>query len=172
MALDTTIGGSSSDSYVDLGYADAYHASMGNSSWTGSNVEKEAALRRAAVWLDGSYQRFWSGTPVNGRNQARAWPQIGGVDYFGNEIDSSSIPEEIKRAQSEIALAELQSPGSLTPSITPGQTIKSEKIGSIAVEYQGGQDVASFIPVLTRVDVLLQGIIFNRDLEYPAVVVV
>lgn len=173
MALDTTIGGPSSDSYASLNYANSYHISVGNAAWApATDTDKENALRRAAVWIDGTYLRMWSGVPLNGRAQKRAWPQIGGVDYFGNEIDDSSIPDEVLRAQCEAALVELASPGSLTPSVTPAQMIKSEKIGSIAVEYQGGTDVASFLPVLTKIDVILQALIPYRDVEIPAVVVV
>ena len=54
MSLDTTIGGSSADSYATIADADAYHVKFNNTSWaTLDAVSKEAALRVGVRYVDG-----------------------------------------------------------------------------------------------------------------------
>lgn len=43
------------DSYISLDDADAYHVSMGNAGWVGSDSVKEAALRKATQYIRITY---------------------------------------------------------------------------------------------------------------------
>lgn len=100
MALDTTVGGNTSDSYVTLLEFQAY--------WLARNViltqhghdeSHEADLRKAAQFIDGGSfvgQRVTYG-------QARAFPRYysGLVDGFA--MPSDTIPQAVKDAQCEMA---------------------------------------------------------------------
>lgn len=98
MALDTTIGGASADSYVSLVEADAYFASrFGSDSWTSlSDADQEKALRQATREVDRS--RFigskWSS------EQALQFPR---VDTYSDD-ETAEIPSLVKQATCEQAL--------------------------------------------------------------------
>lgn len=173
MSLDTTIGGASSDSYGTEAQATAYHASMGNAAWTGSTGELEAAMRRAAAWLDGAYRGRWPGSRLNGRSQSREWPRTNAEDVDGFEISSLAIPQEVIYAQFEAALLELTSPGALSPTMSQSQVVKSEKVGPISVEYAVSEASAiqSVYPVVGVVERLLSGIVTDYYDEVPAAIV-
>lgn len=174
MSLDTTVGGPASDSYGTEVEATTYHTAMGNSDWTGTTGEKEAALRRAAVWLDGAYRSRWPGSRASGRAQAREWPRSSAYDYDGVLMDDTTIPTEVAQAQFEAALAELLSPGSLSPRLSSSQIVKSERVGPIAVEYAVSEKsgVEAIYPVLGVVERLLSGIVLPDGESNPAVLVV
>ena len=56
MALDATIGGTSSDSYITVADADTYHGNNLNvTDWTGaSTADKEKALKcLLGLWMSG-----------------------------------------------------------------------------------------------------------------------
>ena len=99
MALDTTIGGASADSYGTLAAFGLYANNMG---WvlTGDDVGKEADLRRATLYLDRNY--IWRGWKVTAA-AARLWPRTRSelVDDFS--VDSETIPQAIIDAQFELA---------------------------------------------------------------------
>lgn len=121
--------------------ADAYDSVAGCSAWavkyfghalTGSNDDKEAAIRRVVAYLDGLK---WKGTRTHGRGQSRAWPRDGVTDCEGLYIASDVIPPELIFAQHVLARVEFQSPGALSPSLNLGGVVKREKVDVIEVEY-------------------------------------
>ena len=61
MAIDATIAGEDSNSYVTIAEADTYASERGHSSWEDlDDDEKSAALINAAEFLDDQYGRkFW-----------------------------------------------------------------------------------------------------------------
>lgn len=137
MALITTPGAADADSAGTLAEADAWHLSMGNSTWTGTDEVKEQAMRRAIVWLDGQFGSRFVGVPASA-TQARQWPRSNAY-YRGVLLAEDAIPEAYKRAQFEAALIELESPGGLTASAsTEGQQVIREKIGEIEIQYAEG----------------------------------
>lgn len=118
------------DSFVSLADADAHFVSYGG-FWTGDDPDKEAALRRAALWLS-TYIK-WHGTKTcTGR---LAWPRSGVSDCEGVAIADNAIPYQVVFAQLAAASLELQSPGALTPNITPGGQVLREKVDVIEVTY-------------------------------------
>lgn len=175
MALDVTIGGAASDSYGSEADSLTYHANMGNNAWGASTTPlREAALRRAAIWLDGEYRLRWPGTRKNGRSQARDWPRIDAEDIDDSVIDDATIPPEVKTAQYEAALAELLSPGSLSPQVTMASVIKSESVGPISTTYDTSllTGVSALAPTLLSVERALSGIVRRVDgPEYPVAMV-
>lgn len=121
------------DALASLAFVDAYHLALGNSTWTGDDADKEAAIRRATAFMSNSYS--WQGIRTSGRSQGLAWPRSGVVDQEGYGIDSDEIPIEVQNAVAEIALRELVTPGTMNPDFTQSETVKREKVGSLEVEY-------------------------------------
>lgn len=99
MAIDATVGGSASDSYVEVADYAAYANSMG---WTltGDTDAQEANLRRARAYLDRGYA--WVGVKAT-NTQALAWPRLTGHYVDGYIVPSDAIPQAIKDAQCEMA---------------------------------------------------------------------
>lgn len=160
MALDTTIGGASANSYASIATADAYHLAHGNAGWTGSDSLKEAALIRATDWLDGRYRARWPGKPVYLRDQALCWPRAWATDVDGNPILSTVIPPEVVRAVCEAAVREIVTPFCLTPDVTIGREKVLTELKGIKWDMRAtSATTATLRPVLTAVDDLLSNII-------------
>ena len=124
------------DSYVSVTNCDTYHAARGNAAWTGMDAVKEAALRKAAAYLDGHYRNRWKGRKVEPTIQDLEWPRY---DVCVSEagpffLDSDVIPRRVKDAQCELALIALSA--DLAPSVAAG--IKREKIDVLETEYFAG----------------------------------
>lgn len=99
MALITTVGGSTSDSYVTKAEADTYFTSHPKSAaWTavGSDTNKEILLKRAAQHLN--LLHYWG--IVVYTSQALKFPRL----YKSAWMLPASIPQNIKNAQMEHAL--------------------------------------------------------------------
>ncbi|MEL6101311.1 MAG: DnaT-like ssDNA-binding protein [Pseudomonadota bacterium] len=166
MALDVTPGGAASDAYVSLTDADAYHSAHGSAGWTGTDTEKEQAIRRATLWVDGHYQMRFAGAPTNGRSQALQWPRSGVTDIDGLTVSETEIPREIVAATAEAALREIVVPDSLTPDFVKSSAdIRREKVGEIEVSYGGVQSAEDVQPVLTKVDQILKPLLTRRTLS-------
>ena len=97
MALDNTAGSPTTDSYVSLADANAYHLAHGGAAWDGPSVTdetKEAALRSAVRYLDNTYRGRWKGLRATA-TQSLAWPRRDVVDEDGFAIAASVIPKGI-----------------------------------------------------------------------------
>ena len=107
------------ESYISVARADAHHAAYGNSAWAGAaTTDKEAALRRAARHLDGSYGARLLGTQKTA-DQALAWPRYG-VEAAGD----TPLPGNLEQAAAEAALRALEA--DLAPDRSP-ETVIDEK---------------------------------------------
>lgn len=136
LTVEDGTGLSNADSLVSLADATSYHAALGNTSWASvsyTDDQREQALRRASQFLRDSFA--WQGYPVNGREQAMAWPRTAVSDADGYSVDNDSVPQEIKDATCIAALAELVTPGTMYPEVAQSGKVKMEKIGPITVEY-------------------------------------
>lgn len=134
MALDTTVGGASADSYGSLAEADAYFAARQTGNWDGSDASKEMALRKAVTYLDNVYRGAWKGLRA-AQTQALAWPRYDVIDEDGFVLPVDEIPEVLKRAQFEAA--DLIAEG-VNLEATIERPIKREKVGPLEVEYMDG----------------------------------
>jgi hypothetical protein len=124
----------------------------------------DGAIARSSLWL--STFPVWDGTRACDCGSLLAWPRSGVTDCSGCAIDADVIPEALKQATYIASLAELTTPGVLTPSITPGLQAKREKVDVIEVEYMTAMDqgiypgrynpVTALRPVLTQVQDLLK----------------
>ncbi len=106
MALDATVGGETTNSYVTLDEANAYFADRAHSSAWADELLKEAILVTASQAID--WHVTWKGTRVTG-TQSMDWPRIGVLDKVGITYPSDSIPTDIKTAVFEMALVSIDS---------------------------------------------------------------
>lgn len=144
MALDATVGGSASNSYVSVADATAYFAVRQNASaWAGTDAAKEAALITATRRLD---QERYAGEPVNAitgtsesTTQALQWPRYGACDRNGWDYLGTVIPQPVQDATCELALY-LMNQGTTDPSQPTGlEAFEHVKIGSIDVTPRAGR---------------------------------
>lgn len=151
MALDTTIGGASADSYATLAEYTARAAAMG---WTlaETDAENEINLRRAAVAIEATYAEVFVGIRQYD-GQALSWPRtwVGWVLDF--DIDPDTIPPRVKDAQMEMAYL-IQNGADPLANVTAGIRAEDSQVGSLRkrVEYAG----AKTLPRYTVVDRLLR----------------
>lgn len=106
---------SGAESYVSAAEYAAFHLAYYGTAETATEAVQEAALRRAAAYLDGL---SWGGLKAHGRLQAMAWPRSWVADAEGFAIDAASVPKEVKDAQMIFARLEIAEPGALAPNYT------------------------------------------------------
>lgn len=136
------------ESYVTVLECDAYHAARGNTAWTGTDAAKEAALRKAAAYLDGHYCNRFKGAKYLPLEQSMQWPRVD-VVVDGYLIATTTIPRRLKDAQCELALIALTS--DLAPNVSAG--IRREKVDVLETEYFAGAPAGT--TVYTSVNNLL-----------------
>jgi hypothetical protein len=128
MALDTTIGGTQSDSYGTLAAYEVYGAAMGF-TLAATEAANEVNLRRAATVIDRKNEFFGL---QQYQYQARSWPRLVRGLFNDWPIDPDTIPVDIINAQFEVAYI-LQ--GGLDPfaTIETSATSESIKVGPITI---------------------------------------
>jgi len=142
----------------------AYAADYLPATVVGDDITTDGAIMRASSWL--SSFPIWNGEMTCGRGlQGQAWPRTGVTDCNGDAILDDEVPIEVEHATFVASLAELTSPGILSPTITPGQQRKSVKVDVIQEVFmtpveqgvKGSVDpVETMRPVLTLVGDLLR----------------
>jgi hypothetical protein len=149
MALTTTIGGASSDSYGTLAAYEAYVVANIDATFNGHGHDSthELNLRRAAQYLDRNYQ--FAGYKQY-ETQARSWPRLTNILVDGWPIDGDTIPQDIIYAQFELAYA--FETDSIDPfaTITTGTVKRSKsKAGPVEAEteYMTGRDTPRMVAV-------------------------
>ena len=147
------------DFYGTLIAADAYHLARGNTTWTGTDELKNAALLRGTEYIDQAYRSDFPGNKTGQRDQLREWPRVDAVDINGNYIPTDEVPDEVPDATYEAALRELVSPNSLQPDYNPAGQRKSVKVDVIAIEYSAPHGVQSGMPVITVIRGILAPIL-------------
>jgi len=143
-----------------IAYAADYHPG----TTVEADVATDGAILRASAWLS-SYPE-WDGSMACGRGlQGLAWPRTDVTDCNGDEVPDDEVPLEVKQATYIASLAEISTPGILSPTITPGKQTKSVKVDVISEAYmtpteQGVKGsvnpVETLRPVLTAVNDLLR----------------
>ena len=126
MALDTTIGGASADSYGTLAAYQAFLTAYGRTG--GTDTADEINLREARRYLDFAY--IWRGDKVTS-TQALKWPRVitGYVDGFS--VSSETIPQPIIDAQFEMAYLTQQGATPYATLENGAVTRKKEKVDVI-----------------------------------------
>jgi hypothetical protein len=149
MALDTTIGGTESDSYGTLAAYQAYATAEGF-TLEATDGPNEINLRKAANYLDRKYSFIGA---QQYQFQQRAWPRL--VNDLVNDwpIDPDTIPPKVIYAQFEVAYI-LQ--GGLQPMATIETNVTSEsiKVGPITIS---GENLPTSTPRIVAIEGLLRG---------------
>lgn len=119
---------------TDQGFTD-WLDSMG---YTLPSAAPSAAVLRArgSAYLDGVYERLWTGYRTEGVMQELGWPRTGATVACTQPIPADAIPPAVVNASYRAGYLEAMNPGILTFGITPGRQIKSEKVDVIQVTYQ------------------------------------
>lgn len=136
-------------SYAAVADADAYFLDRGNTVWAAAiAADKEAALIRATQAVD----NYGNGRFVGYQStatQALLWPRTDA--YNMDDYALTGVPNAVKVATYEGAVTELATPGALTPSLSRGGMIKSERVeGAIEVVYQDGAPSSTVYTSFTR----------------------
>ncbi len=144
MALDATPNGTTSDSYVSVSDADAYHAThLYSSTWTAATEpNKEIALKMATRILDEKVD--WSGSRATS-TQALAWGRTGVTDD-GQTVVSTIVPQAIKNATAEFAKTLLAGD---TTGDAQGKGLESLEVGSIKLNFDK-TDTAGVLPSIVQ----------------------
>lgn len=109
--------------YISVADCDAYHSERGNTGWTGDAPTKEAAIIRAADYLDFAYS--WKGQRISDE-QPMMWPRdLWNQDALTVDFSLAEVPDPVVRANAELALLALS--GSLMPAQTGGK-LASESV--------------------------------------------
>jgi len=128
-----------------------------------ADTTTDAAIMRASSWL--STFPEWDGSMTCGRGlQGLAFPRTDVTDCNGDPVPDNEVPAEVQQATYIATYAEAETPGILSPAITPGKQKKSVKVDVIAESYMTPEEqgvtnvdpVASLRPVLTAVTDLLR----------------
>lgn len=136
------------NTYVEVADAVDYAADRGVTLPTGT--DGETLLVKAADWVDSFRDRF-AGALVSA-DQEMAWPRFGAY-YERFAIASDEIPEVIKRAQIEAAIAIQEDSLTLLPNGTI-QPVRREKVGPLETEYDT-RGFSGFSPRLSAAEGLL-----------------
>lgn len=185
LVLDATVGGASSNSYVNLATAEAYMLGRVN-PWpvTATDLEKTAALINATALLE---REQWAGTrgtdPASALVQALAWPRrwVPTLEFTAypeyvtdNFIDTSvafysslTIPTPIIRATCELAMELLRAGTIDRLTYDSTRNVKSKGVDVLRTEYvepwQRVRGLGYFPSVLSLVAHLM------RDADAPEV---
>lgn len=100
MALVTTVGGTTTNSYITLAEFEAFWTER-NVNLLHSDAAKEAELVKAADYINRTYDFVGE---RQYRYQTMAWPRLTGIMLVKDwPIDPDTVPQDIKDAQAELA---------------------------------------------------------------------
>lgn len=152
MALTVEDGSlvSGADSYISLEDARTYCTARGL-SLSDEDATAEIQLRRAFDYLE-MKRASYKGSKVDSA-QLTQWPRTG-VIIEGVEVDSATIPTELKNAQIQYAVA-INSGLDLLPSSAGTPFVVREKVGALETEYSNSL-ATSGIPIVRIAEQLLE----------------
>lgn len=142
------------NTYVSLADCDTYHDNLGQSTWTGDDVDKTSAILRAMRYIE---NLNWNGYKTDQDNPLQ-WPRYETYDRSGYLYDSDVVPQPVVNALCEAALVELTDAGALRASTSTSGQIRSEKVDVIETEYfQSYQSRASYDAIEDELTGLVNG---------------
>ena len=139
MALDASIGGAASDSYVSLADANSYFDDrLWTDTWADADLgDKEKALKWATQILD---RLIWVGSEVDDIQKLR-WPRKWVLDLEGDEFEQDEIPTFLVQATCELAFVLLQSDKTADNS---AEQLASLKVGPIDLKFNSEYEAGVF----------------------------
>ena len=144
MAIDATVNGANSDSFITVAVADTYHENhLYATDWSSANTgNKEKALKMATRILDEKVA--WSGSRATS-TQALGWGRAN-VTYDGISVASNVIPTQIGNATAEFARHLL---GSDLTVNADGKGLGSLSVGTITLAFDK-TDTAGVMPDIVQ----------------------
>ncbi len=166
MALTVTPGGANDDSLISLADAKSYWNDNGFDYTTPAytDAKMEESLRRATVWVEGTYRARWPGVKTNGRGQSRDWPRSSAADIDGTTIDSATVPAEIEGSVAEAAAFDLANTGKLHKTFTAAEQRVLTEVRGVKWTVTGEKGKGAYKITLQVVDDLLSGIVLGTKL--------
>ena len=157
MALDTSIGTLTANSYATLAEADTYHSTrLHNAQWAAAEeADKEVALLWATRMLDNGVEFVGRRYGLH-QEQALQWPRYGVFDSNRYYIEEDVIPKQVKDAQCELAWLLLQSDRTSPSTGAAVASIRDITVGPIKLGFNESKDTIDVIP--RGVIDLLQGL--------------
>jgi hypothetical protein len=145
MAIVTTIGGSTTNSYITVAEYSAYADNFG---WVIGNdtAAHEDQLRRATVYINRVYN-FVGQTQY--QTQSMAWPRLTTQLIEGWPINPDVVPQDIKDAEAELAFL-VHGGTDLMATVTGGSTRRTKSKAGIVeteTEYASFRETPRFVAV-------------------------
>jgi hypothetical protein len=162
--VETGTGSATSNSYATVAEADTYFLDRNIADWAAlDNAVKQAALIEATSYINNNY--YLTGCYPNNEDQALQVPCSGLVDCNSKIYEDNEIPAKLKEAVL-IAAKQFSEGTKLNDPIE--RATKSEKAGSVAVEYMDGatsqaiqSEINSIMNFLTCGNVSISGTSIN-----------
>lgn len=145
MAIVTTIGGSTTNSYITVAEYSAYADNFG---WVIGNdtAAHEDQLRRATAYINRVYN-FVGQTQY--QTQSMAWPRLTTQLIDGWPINPDTVPQDIKDAEAELAFL-VHGGTDLLATVTGGSTRRTKSKAGIVeteTEYASFRETPRFVAV-------------------------
>ena len=141
------------NTYASVATIDAYHSDRGNTTWTGEDATKEAAILRAMTYIDGL---CWRGIKAT-QSQTLEWPRGYMEDRNGYSINSDVVPTVVVQALCEAALRELVDAGATMPDASRDDVLNSmEIVGAVKMAWSAAAPTRTDFPIIKT---LLKGLI-------------
>ena len=145
MAIVTTIGGSTTNSYITVAeysaYADNFCGVFGNDT-----AAHEDQLRRATAYINRVYNFVGD---AQYQTQAMAWPRLTTQLIDGWPINPDTVPQDIKDAEAELAFL-VHGGTDLMATVTGGSTRRTKSKAGIVeteTEYASFRETPRFVAV-------------------------
>lgn len=140
VTIENGTGVTGADSFITAAELDAYELDYFGATGTETVVLKEAALRRAWVYL-----------------KSLNWLSTAPFPTFStDDPPAGTVPEDVKLAQALLAIYETDNPNGLQPSVVPSQQKVLNRVGDIGWQVTGASGVSSQRAVVTMADDLLK----------------
>ena len=135
LVVEDGSGKANANAFVAADAVSDYATAIGNTAWgAAAPAEQEAAIVRATLYLRNEQRYPYRGTKRS-YGQRLPWPRSGAVERRGLPVPEDAIPPAILDACCELAIRELESPGSLQPDAARGGAVASESVGPISTSY-------------------------------------
>jgi len=160
MALDASVGGVSSNSYVTVVEADAYFLDRSHSDlWSVGLTNKASILITASRTLDWFIK--FKGYKAS-EAQAMQWPRETVIRADGTEVSSTIIPQELKVAVFELALSSIEEDPSLDNDLAGLARIQA---GPLSLQTASGLRPKQKSNIPDRVKAILRDITVNSGIR-------
>ena len=143
--LVATAKSTTANSYCTLAEADQYHDDRPAVSTTWADASENNKIR-ALLWATKLMEALfdWNGY-ASTTTQALGWPRMGLLERIDVDLDSDTVPQEVKSAESEYARQLLVTNRAQDNDIE-AQSIKSIKAGSVALEFDTSASYNKVVP--------------------------